>query len=50
MPHPRAWSAYHPDYRAPQVRALAGWIAADRSGSIVGMGGAGTHRQPTRPG
>jgi DNA-binding winged helix-turn-helix (wHTH) protein len=41
MPHHRAWTDYHPDYRAPQMRTLADWIAAGQSGSVVGMGGAG---------
>lgn len=41
MTHRRGWTYYHPDYRAPQMRVLGGWIAAGQSGSVVGMGGAG---------
>lgn len=37
----RAWSDYSITYRAPQMRTLASWIAAGRSGSVVGTGGAG---------
>lgn len=41
MPSNRAWSDYAITYRAPQMRTLAGWIAAGHSGSVVGTGGAG---------
>ncbi|MCB0215737.1 MAG: winged helix-turn-helix domain-containing protein [Chloroflexi bacterium] len=41
MTHRRAWTDYHPAYRAEQMRELASWIAAGQSGSVVGMGGAG---------
>ncbi len=37
----RAWSSYAPDYRAAEVAAVAGWIAAGQSGAVVGAGGAG---------
>lgn len=36
-----AWSPYAPAYRSAELRALAGWIAAGASGSVVGLIGSG---------
>lgn len=37
----RSWSAYPLNYRAKEIKVLAGWIQAGVSGSVVGLGGAG---------
>lgn len=37
----RAWKTYPNSYRAREMAALAGWIKAGESGSIIGLPGAG---------
>jgi len=41
MPLGRAWSSYRSDYRARELKMLAGWIQAGISGSVVGSAGIG---------
>lgn len=37
----RSWTSYRPDYRANEMRILAGWIQAGLSGTVVGSAGIG---------
>ena len=41
MTSPRMWRAYRSDYRAKEVKLVVDWIVAGRSGSVVGLAGAG---------
>lgn len=41
MPANRSWSSYRPDYRAREMRILAGWMQACQSGTVVGSAGIG---------
>jgi hypothetical protein len=36
-----AWAPYTPNYRAAEMRTLAGWVASGVSGSVVGPAGCG---------
>ena len=37
----RSWQSYPDNYRAEEIKTLAGWIAAGESGSVVGLVGCG---------